>query len=70
MSRQEFGLYSRGEQIRQYVMRHGLKRWCAIDDDYQGWPEHYLPRFIQTDDDTGLSSVEVQNRLRIVLASL
>lgn len=70
MSRQEFGFYSRGEQVRQYVTRHGLKRWCAIDDDWDGWPEHYLSRFIQTDSDTGLSNEKVQCRLRIALASL
>ncbi|MBB3222114.1 HAD domain-containing protein [Pseudoduganella umbonata] len=70
ISRHEFALFTRGEQVRQYVVRHCLTRWCAIDDDCEGWPEHYLSRFVQTEDSTGISHEAVQNRLREIFASL
>lgn len=70
MYSREFMLYSRGEQIHSYVVRHGLRRWCAIDDDSEGWSVQNSPRVILTESSTGLSDRFVQDQLKMIFASL
>ncbi len=70
MYKNEFLLMSRGEQVSRYINAHSLTRWCAIDDDGDGWPAKCRSRLIQTDSNTGLSNENIQNQVRSIFACL
>lgn len=46
---------TRWEQIQEYVDRHNLKSWLAIDDDDVGWPADMRQHLIHTDADLGVA---------------
>lgn len=58
---------SRFKQIYQYVNRHELTDWFAIDNDAQGWPEDMKHHLVHTDDWKGLSGEHAQDDLTIKL---
>lgn len=65
-----YDLYNRYQQIRAAVTRAGLTNWLALDDDpFESWPDHDR-RLIRTDPDLGLSSVPIQQELRLKLRAL
>lgn len=53
-NRYEWQTLTRYQQILQYVNRHKLTDWLAIDNDAEGWPGHKRHHLIQTDDWGGL----------------
>ena len=65
-----FDYMTRGKQVENYVGRRGLRRWFAIDNDVDGWPKWCEDRLVKTEDDTGISDPEVQDRLRSILVAL
>lgn len=65
-----YDMYSRYQQIRAAVTRAGLTNWIALDDDpFESWP-NYDRRLIRTDPNLGLSSVLIQEALRVKLRVL
>ena len=60
VTQRRFEQMSRYLQIRQYVNRHKLSRWLALDDDDRDWPDSQRHRLVRTDDMTGLSIDTVQ----------
>lgn len=65
-----YDMYSRYQQIRAAVTRAGLTNWIALDDDpFESWP-NYDRRLIRTDPNLGLSSVPIQEALRVKLRVL
>jgi len=54
---------TRFEQIYEYVMRHQLNSWVAIDDDDERWPEDKREHLVHTDQWLGLSKLETQLEL-------
>lgn len=55
---------TRYEQIMEYVCRHGVRHWLAIDDDVKDWPERHQHALVQTHSMLGLGDPEVQCDLR------
>lgn len=65
-----YDMYNRYQQIRAAVTRAGLTNWIALDDDpFESWPDHDR-RLIRTDPNLGLSSVLIQEALRVKLRVL
>ena len=60
----------RGLQVLEDVERRKPRRWLALDDDVEDWPESTLQHLIACDGRTGLSSVRVQYELKTRLAKL
>ena len=44
--------------------------WLALDDTYDGWPEHCIDNFIATDEVYGISEPKVRERIVQKLAAL
>ncbi|WP_459568224.1 HAD domain-containing protein [Cupriavidus sp. 8B] len=67
-----FNALSRYEQIARYIVRGGPRaaNWIAVDDDADGWDERLRNRLVKTDEELGLSSLDAQEELRIVLREL
>lgn len=66
----EFDFMSRGEQVLNYVQRRSLKRWFAIDDDADGWPDWCQHCLVQTQGRLGLSAPAAQDAVRKILETL
>jgi hypothetical protein len=57
----------RYREIRAWLNRHPeVKRWWALDDDRQGFPEAQLARIVLTDPDQALSAANIAS-LRALL---
>ena len=69
MQKLEFDMMSRGCQVHAEVERRKPAKWFAIDNDDRGWPPFCREQLIKTDDNLGLSSAEVQEAIRSMLAS-
>lgn len=66
----EFDFMSRGQQVLNYVERRALKRWFAIDDDANGWPDWCQHRLVQAQGHLGLSDPRAQDAVRKILETL
>ena len=51
-------------------MRRKPRDWLALDDTYDGWPEHCIDNFIATDEVYGISEPKVRERIVQKLAAL
>ncbi|MFH1493369.1 MAG: HAD domain-containing protein [Pseudomonadota bacterium] len=58
-----FASITRFEQINQYVRRHNLERWIALDNDAVGWPDELRRHLVHVDDWAGLSDPDAQKQL-------
>lgn len=65
----EFDMMSRGCQVYADVERRRPTKWFAIDNDDKGWPPFCRSQLIKTDDNLGLSSLEVQDAISRTLMS-
>lgn len=65
-----FEAISRFQQISQYVRRHDIQEWIALDNDDLGWPEEQRHRLVHVDDWLGLFEARVRVELRAKLESL
>lgn len=61
---------TRYEQIHEYVIRHQVTNWLAIDDDGDEWPEKLRNSLVYTDEWQGLGKLETQQELREKLLRL
>ena len=61
---------SRGQQVWADVVRRQPSDWLALDDTYDGWPEHCIDNFIATDEVYGISEPKVRERIVQKLAAL
>lgn len=61
---------SRFEQIENYVARHRLRAWIAIDDDDEGWPADARSRLVHCDRHGGIGDTAAQERLKNWLSGL
>lgn len=61
---------SRFEQIHEYVSRHQVINWLAIDDDDDRWPDEYRDMLVHTDEWHGLGRPETQRELQEKLLRL
>jgi len=69
-AREGYDLFSRYEQICGAVVRAGITRWIALDDDPEfSWPANDA-RLVRCDPHLGLGSESTQNELRIKLSLL
>lgn len=66
----EFDLMPRGLQVYSDVQRRAPLEWFAIDNDDRGWPVHCRDHLIKTEDNIGLSSLDVQRAIREKLEAL
>lgn len=64
MNKDDFRELARGKQIWADVVRRLPRRWLALDDRYEDWPEWCLQNLIRTDEILGISAIEVQKELR------
>lgn len=62
--------HPRGFLVARHAELNALKRWIAIDDDCQDWPEEHLHRLVRCDGKVGLSDSDVQRNLRGKLRDL
>lgn len=66
-----FSQLTRGEQIRRYVAKHGLRAWLAIDDRKDGF-EPFPEQLVYCQRGVGLRDSDVQKmlgrRLRLVFS--
>lgn len=62
-------LVPRGVQIELHTIDYRIddSSWIAIDDDAYNWPIQHLDKLVRCDPDVGLSSIEVQQELRLKL---
>lgn len=68
-----FDRLTRHEQIAQYVNRHAVRQWLAIDDLHSGhehWPQDMRHRLVLTDGGMGLGCPHAQKDLRAKLKLL
>jgi hypothetical protein len=68
-----FNFLTRFEQIRNYVIRHDVKSWLAIDDLHSGadpWPAEFESRLVKTDGEAGLGCEEKQREMKQKLEEL
>lgn len=65
-----FEAISRFQQISQYVRRHDIQDWIAIDNDAEGWPDEQRHRLVHVDDWLGLFEARAREELRTKLESL
>lgn len=56
--------------IHRYVNRHGLMRWCAVDDRAECWPAGERWRLVHTNPSRGLEDSAVCDQLGRVLTRL
>ncbi|VBW55434.1 Uncharacterised protein [Burkholderia pseudomallei] len=56
-------MLSRGQQVLDYVRRHALHKWMAIDDRKDGFDAHW-ERLVHTQTDFGLGDPAVVELLR------
>jgi len=54
---------TRYNQIKQYVTRHQLERWLAIDDNDHLWPDNMRHRLVHTDEWGGIGDKLAQEEL-------
>lgn len=62
-----FSRITRFQQIMQYVDRHGLSNWIAIDDDNIGWNPDFADNLVKCDNMLGLSELRCQLELEAKL---
>ena len=70
MDKEAFVNMSRGAQVWADVVRRRPRDWLALDDTYDGWPEHCIDHFIATDEVLGISEPKVLDRIVRKLAAL
>lgn len=58
-----YGSLTRYAQIAQYVKRHQVARWLALDDDDAGWPPEQRRFLVRTPGLFGLSYPDAQTEL-------
>lgn len=58
-----FGAVAHGYQVLEYVQRHNISNWIALDDEASNWPEQERERLIQTHAVHGLGDSVVQAKL-------
>lgn len=63
MDQYHWNTLNRYQEIMQYVCRHGLNNWVALDNDSTGWKTHH-DHFVHTDDVLGISEARKQDELR------
>ncbi|WP_207000778.1 HAD domain-containing protein [Trinickia mobilis] len=56
-------MLSRGEQVLDYVRRHSLRQWLAIDDRRDGFEGHWQ-RLVHCQSESGLGDIAVIELLR------
>lgn len=61
---------TRYEQIYEYVSRHQIDNWLAIDDDGVKWPDNQRHTLVHTDAWQGLGKSESQHELQSKLLRL
>lgn len=61
---------TRYEQIDEYVSRHYIDNWLAIDDDGDSWPDSKRHTLIHTDAWQCLGKLESQQELQAILLRL
>lgn len=54
---------TRFEQIYEYVIRHQVGNWLAVDDDDELWPDKQRDALVHTDEWFGLGKAETQREL-------
>ena len=69
-ARYYWGSLTRYEQINEYVNRHQVGNWLAIDDDDDSWPENQRDVLVHTDEWQGLGVPETQQELQEKLLRL
>jgi hypothetical protein len=62
-----FDAWPRGKQVTSDVQIRKPDRWFALDDDPSGWPDSSRAHVIQTNGATGISTLEVQDKIRRLL---
>jgi len=65
-----WGSLTRYEQIAEYVSRHQIINWLAIDDDDERWPESGRDSLVHTDHWLGIGVVSTQQELQAKLLRL
>lgn len=55
---------TRFEQIYEYVSRHHVDKWLAIDDDGDTWLDSYRETLVHTDAWLGLGKTDTQQELQ------
>jgi hypothetical protein len=65
-----FEYLSRYQQISQYVVRHKIERWVALDNDDYGWPNEHRQNLVHVDDWLGLFELRARDELRLKLEIL
>ncbi|RYF31932.1 MAG: hypothetical protein EOO23_00885 [Comamonadaceae bacterium] len=63
MNERDFMELPRGQQVMGDVTRRQPKRWLALDDDPDGWPEQSLPNLVRTDEQAGIGAPHVKAEL-------
>ena len=61
---------TRYQQITDYVEKHQIPRWLAIDDDVIGWPDDQRHLLVECSSWHGLSQPETQVELRDALSRM
>ncbi len=61
--RYEWQNLTRFQQIYQYVNRHNITNWIAIDNDDEDWPDFKRQHLVHTDDWKGLGCEDAQDDL-------
>lgn len=61
---------SRGQQVWADVVRRGPRDWLALDDDFEGWPEHISDHLVRTHPRFGISEPAVLQELKKKLAEM
>ena len=67
---EQFQYWTRHDQILNYVRRHNLQRWLALDDNAKGWAQKHIQHLVHTDSVLGLSDVAKQLEMAEKLALL
>jgi hypothetical protein len=70
MNKTEFSELPRGVQVQRDVERRKPRSWVAIDDDFQGWPEASLDRYVRTHKQNGISDPIAFARLQQKLVEM
>lgn len=66
----QWAAMTRYEQIMEYVYRHQVRHWVAVDDDDIGWADKHREGLVHTDPDRGLGIDATQASLREKLQAL
>lgn len=59
----DWPLYTRYQQIQQWLDRKNVTSWVALDNDCEGWPVNKYEHLVPSDDWKGLSQLECQKML-------